>query len=248
MSRSPRTMVGLFAVLLSVWVVVYWCYRRPDPPIRFDELAAPPLETQPLAVLENNGAEPGGNTKTDREAGKANSPAAPVTPRTVVEKPKFTTYVVRSGDVSWEAISRRAYGDRKHWRAIAEANPFVSPSKLIVGQTKLNIPVDPTNVQGRLTTVMPEAVPAKKPDGRSAAAARTPAANPRTAAATNAPAAAAAKFTEYTVKEGDTLSAISKSVYGRTVLWEKIFEANSDKLSDPGKVKKGMVLKIPALD
>ena len=51
MSRSPRTMVGLFAVLLSVWVVVYWCYRRPEPAIRDDDLGAPPLEAQLLAAL-----------------------------------------------------------------------------------------------------------------------------------------------------------------------------------------------------
>ena len=60
-----------------------------------------------------------------------------------------------------------------------------------------------------------------------------------------APAAAPAAKT-YTVKSGDTLSAIAKAQLGSAGDYMKIFEANRDQLSDPDKIKPGQVLKIPA--
>jgi nucleoid-associated protein YgaU len=63
------------------------------------------------------------------------------------------------------------------------------------------------------------------------------------AAAAQAPAAPA---NTYTVKAGDTLSEISKRLYGDSKKYLKIFEANRDLLSDPDKIKPGQVLKIPA--
>lgn len=49
----------------------------------------------------------------------------------------------------------------------------------------------------------------------------------------------------YTVAEGDTLSRISYKVYGSGVHWEKIFNANQDKLRSPNDLKVGQVLNIP---
>jgi pilus assembly protein FimV len=49
----------------------------------------------------------------------------------------------------------------------------------------------------------------------------------------------------YTVKRGDTLSKIAKESYGDANLYNKIFEANRDQLSDPDKIREGMTLKIP---
>lgn len=49
----------------------------------------------------------------------------------------------------------------------------------------------------------------------------------------------------YTVKSGDTLSAISKQVYGNANLYNKIFEANKPMLSSPDKIYPGQVLRIP---
>lgn len=46
----------------------------------------------------------------------------------------------------------------------------------------------------------------------------------------------------YTVQSGDTLSKIG-SHYG--VSWQKIFEANRDKLDDADKIRPGQELKIP---
>ena len=58
--------------------------------------------------------------------------------------------------------------------------------------------------------------------------------------------AAATAGRTYTVKSGDTLSAIAKQHLGDANAYTKIFEANRDQLSDPDKIKPGQVLKIPS--
>jgi len=50
----------------------------------------------------------------------------------------------------------------------------------------------------------------------------------------------------YKVKPGDTLSKISQQFFGDPNKYQKIFEANRDKLSDPNKIQVGQELKIPA--
>jgi len=57
--------------------------------------------------------------------------------------------------------------------------------------------------------------------------------------------AGAAGGRTYTVKSGDTLSAIAKEHLGSANDYMKIFEANKDQLSDPDKIKPGQVLRIP---
>ena len=50
----------------------------------------------------------------------------------------------------------------------------------------------------------------------------------------------------YTVKSGDTLSKISKQLYGDSNEYMSIFYANRDKLKDPDKIQVGQQLTIPA--
>ena len=69
---------------------------------------------------------------------------------------------------------------------------------------------------------------------------------PRAAAAAAAPAQQAAAGQTYTVKSGDTLSGISKELYGHANHYMDIFNANRDQLTDPDKIKPGQVLKIPS--
>jgi nucleoid-associated protein YgaU len=52
-----------------------------------------------------------------------------------------------------------------------------------------------------------------------------------------------AKF--YTVKSGDTLSKISKEMYGDANKYNQIFEANRPMLSSPDKIYPGQMLRIP---
>jgi len=66
---------------------------------------------------------------------------------------------------------------------------------------------------------------------------------PEAAAAAAAGAGAAGKT--YTVKSGDTLSKIAKDFYGNANEYNKIFEANKDKLSSPDRINVGQELKIP---
>jgi len=88
---------------------------------------------------------------------------------------------------------------------------------------------------------------------RSGAAA-TPAAAPAAAKAPGAGATVAQSSAgsqtgwesrTYTVKPGDTLSGISKDVYGDAGKYQKIFEANQPMLKDPDRIYPGQVLRIP---
>lgn len=49
----------------------------------------------------------------------------------------------------------------------------------------------------------------------------------------------------YTVKSGDTLSKISKEMYGDANKYTQIFEANKPMLKDPDKIYPGQVLRVP---
>ena len=49
----------------------------------------------------------------------------------------------------------------------------------------------------------------------------------------------------YTVKSGDSLSAIAKREYGDAGQWRRIFEANRDQIKDPDLIHPGQELKIP---
>ena len=49
----------------------------------------------------------------------------------------------------------------------------------------------------------------------------------------------------YTVKKGDTLSAIAKVTLGNANKYQAIFEANRPMLSHPDKIYPGQVLRIP---
>jgi nucleoid-associated protein YgaU len=59
-----------------------------------------------------------------------------------------------------------------------------------------------------------------------------------------APAAVSA-VTFYTVKKGDTLSAIAKAQYGNANKYPVIFEANKPMLKDPDRIYPGQVLRMP---
>lgn len=53
--------------------------------------------------------------------------------------------------------------------------------------------------------------------------------------------------TFYTVQAGDSLSKISKSVYGDAMKYNTIFEANQPLIKTPDEIYPGQVLRIPAL-
>jgi len=54
-----------------------------------------------------------------------------------------------------------------------------------------------------------------------------------------------AGFQQYTVQPGDTLSAIARQFYGDASLYPRVFEANTNQLSNPDLIFPGQVLRIP---
>ncbi len=68
---------------------------------------------------------------------------------------------------------------------------------------------------------------------------------PATAPAAAAPSPAETGPRTYKVASGDTLAKISKQFYGTSTHWQKILEANHDKLRDDKSLRVGMELKIP---
>ena len=77
--------------------------------------------------------------------------------------------------------------------------------------------------------------------------------NVQSGSSTNAPEVPAARASQpagrtYTVKSGDSLSAIAKNEYGDAGAWRRIYEANRDQISDPDMIHPGQELKIPAIE
>ena len=126
------------------------------------------------------------------------------------------THIVQSGE-TFVSISQAVYGSSAYFPHLIRANPTIDPRKLRAGMT-INIPA--------LNDV--------KADGS----------HPATLIVSSAP--KLDEKTEYRVESGDTLTKISTKLYGRRDRADKIYELNKSTIgSDPGKLKVGMVLKLP---
>ncbi|MFA5164460.1 MAG: LysM peptidoglycan-binding domain-containing protein [Candidatus Omnitrophota bacterium] len=53
------------------------------------------------------------------------------------------------------------------------------------------------------------------------------------------------EFVDYKVQKNDTLQKISMKYFGTTKKWKKIFNANTDILKSPDKLRPGMTIRIP---
>lgn len=261
MRDTPTKVFGLMCALVGVWVVVYWFYEPAKPPVTFDSRRtgseAAGIRPDPLAQLDNSPssptsdeskpktlperretATPGNNTsstptndtasRTPKESSKPRDAATPTGPRAVA--PKFKDYTVERGD-TFEVIARKMLGDAKHWKAIAEANAFVDPRKLVPGRTVLRIPIDPANVQGVVLSGAPV------PTGEQSAPLK-----PAPKAESHDTASGAV---EYVIKSSDTLSGIAKEFLGKSSAWREIYEANKDVIDDPDHLKPGTTIRIP---
>ncbi|MBX3358750.1 MAG: LysM peptidoglycan-binding domain-containing protein [Phycisphaeraceae bacterium] len=228
MSATPWRLFLAIAALVLIWIMVFWLYEPPPPPVSFGDRPAG-IESE---VTE--AATAGGDTRRDPGPLAAKpEPARPVAVsslpvRTEVNPQPYVAtraYVVQSGDVSWERIAARVLGDRRRAEEIARQNPLVSPDKLIPGRTVLRVPAEPA--------VAASGAPAKPP------------ANVPVAATPKKPEPAPEGERQYTIAAKDTLSGIAKSVYGQSSLWEVIYEANRDRLSSPNRLPLGVVIRIP---
>jgi nucleoid-associated protein YgaU len=52
----------------------------------------------------------------------------------------------------------------------------------------------------------------------------------------------------YTVRKGDSLSAIAQREYGDASAWRRIYDANRDLIQNPDLIHPGQVLTIPRTD
>ncbi len=68
---------------------------------------------------------------------------------------------------------------------------------------------------------------------------------PQQAAAASATAGGSGPGRTYKVQPGDTLSKIAKEFYGNANEYNRIFQANQDKLQNPDQIKVGQELVIP---
>lgn len=50
---------------------------------------------------------------------------------------------------------------------------------------------------------------------------------------------------DYTIKSGDSLSKIAKHFYGSAGEWQKIYQANKDRIKDPNLIHPGQKIIIP---
>jgi len=69
--------------------------------------------------------------------------------------------------------------------------------------------------------------------------------NVKSGSSSTAPKPAAPAEQIYTVVAGDSLSKISKKLYGDANQWKRIFEANRDQIKNPDLIHPGQKLRIP---
>jgi len=127
------------------------------------------------------------------------------------------TYVVEAGD-NFFRISEKVFGSDRYWQEIGQANPFVDPNRLKIGQ-ELRMPSQ-ADIDRIARAAAGDTGAADTPGG------------PNTVV--------------HTVKAGETLSGIAGRYYTDETKWRQIYSANRDTIGpSPDRLKVGMKLAIP---
>ncbi len=225
MTDTPRRIFGVACVMVVIWIATFWLYepRAVEPKVTFGEAPPELVLEHPLPAPPEPAQLPPPRPRTSPDASQPPADPAQTVTRRRVEPPGFREYTVQRGDTSLEVIAQRELGDRRHWHAIAKANPYLTPDKLYPGRTVILIPLDPGNIQGR---VVEEQVAVSTP--------------PADEQKPDEPAGV-----EYVTAGGDTLTGIAKQFYNDPNLWRLIYEANRAVLRDPDRLPRGVKLTIP---
>ena len=123
----------VLCMLAGLWIVVYWLWDAPQPPVTF---AQEPAGEEPLHVPAEEPAV---------EDPVPPAPDVPAAPTSGVVAPEFDRLVVDRAGETWASLSERAYGTPDHADAIRDANPYVVDLKQ--GDAIL-VPRDPGNIRG----------------------------------------------------------------------------------------------------
>jgi nucleoid-associated protein YgaU len=155
---------------------------------------------------------------------------APVVPAPAVPAPapaaRGEEYLIKSGD-TLDLIATAHYGSRTYVSLIMEANPGLNPNALRINK-KIVLPSKPEKAE-------------KRPEETANKDLTVPApAAPETASEV-----VGAKT--YVIQPGDTLSGISTKVYKTSRYYDKIYQANQDRISDPHMLVVGTKLSMPDL-
>lgn len=189
-----------------------------------------PVTTGPSSRPAGSDPMTGGGSVDSGRGGVPRSPwdeppkPADTVRETASDAPK--THTVKAGD-TFQSIAKQYLGSENKWKDIAEANPKVDPTRLKIGQV-LRVP------EGKGA-----AKPA--PADRGASSTTDHGASPATGEH-----AATGGGKSHKIKQGDTLSSISKQYYGTTAHWKLIYTANKSKIGDdPDRLPDGIELTIP---
>ena len=134
-----------------------------------------------------------------------------------------------AADETFSSIAKAYYGDARLYYVIQKANPNVNPSRLRPG-TMINLP-------------------ARAAASDDTAAPSSALKNAGVASRSSSKGSAVTDSTrEYVVKPSDSWYRISMKLYGRGDKADTLYEVNKDVIgSDPGKLKVGMILKLPVV-
>ena len=129
--------------------------------------AAPTIAGSPrILPPERTAAAPTSPSATGAMPASINPPSANPTvatkPASAPAAPASTSYTIKSGD-TLSTIAGEFYKDTRKWKAIADANPGIDPSRLKVGQV-IKVPAE-GGVARQATTVAERASAATKSSG-----------------------------------------------------------------------------------
>jgi nucleoid-associated protein YgaU len=154
MPTHPGKIALALALLVAVWIGVYWWWD-PKPPITFAPTTASSAEPEPPVEVEPAPREP----LVVPEEPEAKSKPVADGPRVAVIPPEYVEYTIQPGD-TLASLSRKFFGSSSKAEAIARMNPTMSPPNMKPGRV-IKIPKDPNNIQGKPA---PEAAEPRPPN------------------------------------------------------------------------------------
>jgi nucleoid-associated protein YgaU len=173
-------------------------------------------QANPDKVSEDGTVVPGAALTIPDRAGRANRGAGSDRSRMQqLAQAAETGTITVQRGATLRALARAYLNDAGKWRRFLEVNPELDSSDDLQAGMELSLPPEVTE------PVANQPEPIEDPGQGSAG------------------------DSSYTVQSGDTLYGIAEKTLGDGGQWERIFEANGDKLDDSDDLEVGMALTIP---